>query len=405
MTGELDWQLGLAPDIRMALYGFGAEFGGEPATLWRVPGTVTLLACGPLRLTVATPWGAIGAARRGEDGLLELARMEQPGQRERVRAADAAAGSGPDWAVNGLAGTVDGRAGTVDGRAGTGWPAADDKRAGARLLTRSELPDGTGAGAGRAIEKAIRLCLADPALDGRAGQAGRVHRIGQAGQAGQAGQERGQELEAARRLETQHNLGTERGFRSGHGSEAEHGLQSEHGLQGEYGLQAEHRPEAEHGLENGLEAEHLSGHAVLGPRQVPCDLAAAGLRFMLVDTRVRRAVRQTAPESFAVKTAAAAIAAGDFTVLGTLLNVAHEQQPGDDEQRTAVAAGLRAGALGARAVADGAGRPACLLIPADCIPEARAEVSGEFRRAGYRPPRFLTFTPAPGPDQPAALNG
>jgi galactokinase len=315
MTVELDWQLGLAPEIRLALHGYQAEFGRPPATLWRVPGTVTLLANGVMRLTVATPWAAVAAAGPGEDGVLELARMERPGEREHLPAA--AAGYGRERADSGLPG-----------------------HGGARLLVRSELPEGTGAGAGPAIEKAIRLCLDDPALGGPAAQ---------------------------------------------------------------HGLPAQHGSVTEHRLPARRETEHASGYAVVGARRVPCDLAPAGLRLMLIDPRVRRAAQPVPAEKSPVTAATMAMAAGDFRMLGSLLTEAHEQQPCDDEQRTAVSAALRAGALGARAVTDGPGRPVCLLVPADGVPDVRDEVNDEFNRAGYRPPRFLTFTPASGPDQPAAM--
>ncbi len=329
MTVELDWQVGLAPEIRMALHGYRAEFGCPPATLWRVPGTVTLLANGQMRLTVATPWAAVAAAGPGEDGVLEVARMERPGERERRPAA--AAGYGRE-------------------RADSGQPGPGG---GARVLVRAELPDGTGAGAGPAVEKAIRLCLGDPALDG---------------------------------------------------PEAQHGLPAQSGSAAEHRLPVQHGSAAEHRLPARRETEHASGYAVVGARRVPCDLAAAGLRLMLIDTRVRRAAAPLPVERSPVTHATMAMTAGDFRMLGSLLTEAHEQQPGDGEQRTAVSAALRAGALGARAVTDGPGRPVCLLVPADGVPDVRAEVSGEFSRAGYGPLRFLTFTPASGPDQPAAMN-
>ena len=304
MTTELDWALSLAPAIRMALHGYGAEFGGLPATVWRVPGTVTLLASGPLRLTVAAPWSAVAVAGPSEDGVIELVLMERPGEHERVPAAAAAAGCGPAWAGHGL---------TLPDPAGGHRPAG---YAGTRLLVHSELPDGSGAGMSAAIETAIRLCLGNPAARGPG-------------------------------------------------------------------------------------AEHAVGRAVLGAHQVPCDLAAAGLRLMLVDTRVRRAARQAPAEDSPLADAAAVAAAGDFAALGALLTAAHERQLGDGVQNAAVAAGLRAGALGGRAIADGPGRPACLLVPVDRVTAVRAEVSTEFDHGGARPPRFLTFTPAAGPDQPA----
>jgi len=302
---ELGWQLSLAPAVRMTLHGFQAEFGGLPATVWRVPGTVTLLASGPLRLTVAAPWSAVAAAGPGPDGIIEMVLMERPGEHERVPAAAAAAGYGPVWAGRGLA--------LADGPAGDGQPAGYP---GTRLLVRAELPDGAGAGLAGAVETSIGRCLGNPAARGPG-------------------------------------------------------------------------------------AEHASGHAVLGSRPVPCDLAAAGLRLMLIDTRVRRAPQQAPAEDSPVTQAAAAMATGDFAALGALLSAADEVHPGDGVQRAAVWAALRAGALGGRAVTDGPGRPVCVLVPASRIAAVRAAVGAEFAQSGARPPRCLTFTPAAGPDQPA----
>jgi galactokinase len=290
VTEELDWQLGLAPEVRMALYGYQGEFGELPATLWRVPGTVTLLASGPDRLTVTAPGGAIAAAGPGEDGVLELVRTERPSERERVTAT----GPVPSWA--------------------TGWLGV----VGARLVLRSELPDGSGAGTRAADERALRLCLGDPT----------AHR---------------------------------------------------------------------------LDLELASGFALLGAQQLPCDLAAAGLRLMLIDPRIRREPWLPFAEDSPVAAAAAVVGEGDFAALGALLTAAHESHPGDAEQRAAVTAALRAGALGARALADGPGRPVCVLTPVDAVAAVRAEVAAALTRDGGRPPRCLTFTPGPGPDQPAPL--
>jgi galactokinase len=270
-----------------------------------VPGTVTLLASGPQRLTVAAAWSAVAAAGPGENGFVELALMERPGERDRMSAAAAAAGFGPAWAGDGLT-----LAENHPVRA-RGYP-------GTRLLVRSELPLGTGAGIGAAIETAIRLCLGNPAA-------------------------------------------------------------------------------------RGPEAEHAAGCAVLGPLRVPCDLATAGLRLMLIDTRIRRAPQTALAQDSPVTEAAAAAMAGDYAKLGRMLTAAHENQPGDPEQHAAVTAALRAGALGGRALTEGPGRPVLLLVPVDQIAAVRAGVSAEFARGGARAPRFLTFTPAGAPEQPAPL--
>jgi galactokinase len=86
-----------------------------------------------------------------------------------------------------------------------------------------------------------------------------------------------------------------------------------------------------------------------------------------------------------------------------MLTAAHEGQPGDAEQHAAVTAALRAGALGGRSLTEGPGRPVLLLVPVDRIAAVRAGVTAEFACAGARAPRFLTFTPAGAPEQPAPL--
>jgi galactokinase len=293
MTVDLAGRLDLAPELRVACSAYSEEFDGSPAEAWQVPGTVTLLADGPLRLTVTAPWGAIAAAGPRRDDVIELARMEHPGEKARLTVADAAAGTGPAWA-------------------GTALLAA---RTGMSLLTRTELPEGAGLGAAAATETAIRLCIAGQASPGAEG----------------------------------------------------------------YG------PEAS------------LPHATAGDRRLPFDLAGAGLRLMIIDTRIRDDPRQPPAEHAPVTAAADAIEAGALTELGLLLTAAHDFLPCDPAQQIAVSAALRAGALGARAIFDGPGRPVCALVTFRVLAGVRAEVTDEFTRRHLRPPRFLTFTPAGGP--------
>lgn len=303
MTVDFAERLGLEPEIRMASFSYREEFGHPPAVIWQVPGRVTLLADGPLRLTVAAPWGAIAVAGHRRDGIIELVREERPGERVRLTVAEATAGAGPAWAGTGLA----------------------EARAGAALLVRTELPEGTGLGAAGAIEQAIRLCL----------------------------------------------------------GEADAGGQAETDSPPPGGSWPQWSP--------------AEPQALLGSRRLPFDLDAAGLRLMIIDTRVRGAARQTLTEHSPVEAAAAAIGAGDLEALGPLLNAAHKALECDDGQELAVSAALRAGALGARMITDGPGRPVCALLPAHRLAGAHVAIAAEFGRRGLRPPRFLTFTPVGGP--------
>jgi galactokinase len=277
----------LAPELRMASYAYREEFGQPPAMIGRVPGRVTLLASGPLQLTVAAPWGVIAAAGPRDDDIIELARMQRPGERETLTVADATAGACPWWAGAGLR----------------------SARAGARLLISCELPDGAGVNSGAAIEAAIRLCLADR----------------EAAVAGDS---------------------------------------------------------------------PATPSAMLGAEPLPFDLAAAGLRLVIIDARIRAGARPSPAEASPVAAAAEALRAGNMTALGSLLTAAHHALPSDDVQQGVVSTALRSGALGARAIADGPGRPVCALVPADRLGGLRAAGCAWFARQDMRPPRFLVFTPA-----------
>ena len=283
-------RLDLAPELRMASYVYREEFGQPAAVIGRVPGEVTLLADGPLRLTVATPWGAIAAAEPRDDDVIELIRMQRPGERERLTIRDATAGLGPRWT-------------------GTGLMSA---RAGVRVLISCELPEGVGVGTGAAIEAAIRLCLGD--------------------------------RDAAITLQDAPDTPC----------------------------------------------------VMLGSRPLPFDLARAGLRLVIIDTRIWGAPQVPPAETSPVGAAAEALTAGDLTAIGPLLTAAHHALPRDEAQHAVVAVALAAGALGARAITDGPGRPVCALVPADRLADVRAAARAWFTRKGLRPPRFLTFTPAPG---------
>ncbi|HEV2372505.1 MAG TPA: hypothetical protein VGS19_10055 [Streptosporangiaceae bacterium] len=144
-----------------------------------------------------------------------------------------------------------------------------------------------------------------------------------------------------------------------------------------------------------------AGTARLGGQQFPCDLAAAGLRLMVIDTRVRGVPRPAVPEVAPLDRAADVLATGDLAALGPLLTSAHAAAMCHEAQEAAVSAAVRAGALGARMIVDGPGRPVCALVPTARLAQVRAEVVAEFDRRQRRAPRFLTFTPTAGPRRAA----
>jgi galactokinase len=323
MGTDLADRLGAAPELRLASYTYRELFGHPPAGVWHAPGTVTLLADGPLRLTVAARWGAIVAAAPRGDGVIEAIRMNRPDERVHLTLAEAAAGAGPSWAGTALRGA----------------------RAGATLLVNTDLPDGSGLGSAAATETAIGLALED-LVPGDTAAAG--DRAGAAGPVG-------------------------------------------------------HRP----------------GRALLGDRGLPFDLSAAGLRLMVIDTRVRDLPQPPIVEHSSVTEAAAALEAGAFEALGPMLTAAHAAladalaatvpagrsaapaadgaQQIDDVQQIAVSAALDGGALGARMLVDGPGRPACALLRAPVLTDVRRAITAAFSARRLRAPRLLTIEPAAGP--------
>jgi galactokinase len=306
MTTDLTERPDLPPELRLATSAYLTVFGRPPVTVWRVPGAVTLLANGPLRLTVATPWGTTGAVGPRDDDLVEVVKLEHPGERTSLTVIEAASGAGPEWA-------------------GTALMAA---RGGATLLVKAELPEGSGVGARAATQAAIRLCLSgadSPREDLAVGSA----------VAGSA-----------------------------------------------------------------VLGSPVVGGARAGSQRLPFDLAAAGLRLVIIDPRVRGEPLSAPVEKSPVAAAARALSEGAIVAIGPLLTAAHEAVACDDVQQMVVSAALRAGALGARAITDGPGRPACALVPVGRLADVRAGVCAALARGKLRPPRFLTFTPAHGAHRP-----
>lgn len=137
-----------------------------------------------------------------------------------------------------------------------------------------------------------------------------------------------------------------------------------------------------------------AGTALLGDRRLPFDLNAAGLRLMVIDTQVRGTAQPEIVEHAPMEAAAKAVDAGAFEALGAMLTAAHAALASDDVQDIAVSAALDAGALGARMIVDGPGRPVCVLLPADRLADVRIGVLGAFAARQLRAPRFLSFSPA-----------
>ncbi|MFE6052885.1 galactokinase [Kitasatospora sp. NPDC056446] len=183
-------------------------------------------------------------------------------------------------------------------------------------------------------------------------------------------------------------------------------------------------------------------------RQVPVDLAAAGLALLVLDTRVKHdlgdgayaalragceraaallglpalrsldpaglagalselppelgpLVRHVVTENARVEAAVAHLDAGDPAAIGPILTAGHASLRDDyrvscPETDLAVEAAVAAGAHGARMTGGGFGGSVIALVDAAGAEHVAAAVTAAFRAAGYREPRTLTAVPADG---------
>ncbi|CCB74852.1 Galactokinase [Streptantibioticus cattleyicolor NRRL 8057 = DSM 46488] len=197
------------------------------------------------------------------------------------------------------------------------------------------------------------------------------------------------------------------------------------------------------------------GHALfldtrdLSQRHIPLDLAAHGLRLLVIDTQVkhdhseggygdrrrgceeaaaalgvealrdiahdrldealarlddensRRLVRHVVTENHRVEQVVARLEAGDPRSVGPLLTAGHASLRDDfrvscPELDLAVATALDTGALGARMTGGGFGGSAIALVEEEAAQKVSDALTAAFRAAGHRPPRIFTATPGPG---------
>jgi galactokinase len=191
----------------------------------------------------------------------------------------------------------------------------------------------------------------------------------------------------------------------------------------------------------------------MAQRQVPLDLAAAGLVLLVVDTRVehghadgayrhrregcersadllgvkalrdvetaggpeldallarlpeeelRRLTRHVVTENARVLEAVRLLDAGDLRALGPVLTAGHASQRDDfaiscPQSDTAVDTALAAGALGARQTGGGFGGCVIVLTEPALVPRTTAAIAAAYAaQDGWNAPAFFTATPAPG---------
>ncbi|GHE91654.1 galactokinase [Streptomyces longispororuber] len=162
-----------------------------------------------------------------------------------------------------------------------------------------------------------------------------------------------------------------------------------------------------HELGDGAYAERRSGCeagaralGVTHLRDVPYAELPAALR-QLGDERVRRYVRHVVSDDHRVARVAALLDAGDVRGIGPVLTEGHASLRDDlriscPELDLAVAAAEGAGALGARMTGGGFGGSAVALVEAADAETVTKAVTEAFAAAGFTPPRVFEAEPSPG---------
>lgn len=433
---ELAERLDLAPELRLVPYAFEETYGHPAAGVWRSPGVVTLLSSGDAGLYVPARWGAIVAAEPADGDLIELAWMNRPAERMAIALRDIAPGEPRPWNAAGLA--------AIWALREAGHPLR-----GATLLTGVDLPEGTGLAATTATACAIAVALRDLyAPDLSTAElapliAGGLRAFGVAADPGRcAAALLGRPGEALL-----YGEGEPGGFPSGPvgaGPPSDPMAADVPYAPFRTGLPSD---PATKGLPPGPGA---GGRALASVTEglphapagigLPFDPVAAGLRLVVVDTRRRGPVPASVPEYAPLPEAHAGLAPGDpagpgrpdahphdpgLTAhgpaglgplyarlrdaglvagnpagLGPLLTAAHahlrDAGVPDAAQEIVVAAAVEAGALGARMVYDGPGRPAVLLVRDEDLRVVRTSVTGACLARGLPRPRFLTVSPVRG---------
>lgn len=156
---------------------------------------------------------------------------------------------------------------------------------------------------------------------------------------------------------------------------------------------------------------HAHSDGGYGDRRTECEAAAKALGVgslrdadeagvdAMSDPVLQRRARHILTENARVEQVVAALAADDWTAVGRLFTASHASMRDDfeiscPELDLVVATAIEAGALGARMTGGGFGGSAIALVPTERAAAARLAVDAAFVAAGFRSPGHLDGTPS-----------
>ncbi|MDA5144981.1 galactokinase [Streptomyces sp. AD681] len=370
---------------------FRELYGAEPEGVWAAPGRVNLIGehtdyNDGFVMPFALPHQAVAAVSRRDDGVLRLHSADVDAGPVELRVADLAPGSDKSWTAY---------------PSGVVWALreAGHELTGADVHLASTVPSGAGLSSSAALEVVVALALNDLySLGLRGWQLARLCQraenvyvgapVGIMDQTASACCEAGHALFLDTRDLSQRQIPFDLAAEGMRLLVVDTRVKHSHS-EGEYGKRRA-------GCEKGA--------ALLGVdalRDVPYADLDAALERLGDEEEVRRLVRHVVTEDERVERVVALLESGDTRAIGPVLVEGHASLRDDfriscPELDLVVDTALAAGALGARMTGGGFGGSAIVLVEAGDADAVTKAVEDAFATAGFRAPRVFGAVPSAG---------
>ncbi|WP_282088001.1 galactokinase [Streptomyces tendae] len=370
---------------------FRELYGAEPEGVWAAPGRVNLIGehtdyNDGFVMPFALPHQAVAAVSRREDGVLRLHSADVEAGPVELRVADLAPGSDKSWTAY---------------PSGVVWALreAGHELTGADVHLASTVPSGAGLSSSAALEVVVALALNDLySLGLRGWQLARLCQraenvyvgapVGIMDQTASACCEAGHALFLDTRDLSQRQIPFDLAAEGMRLLVVDTRVKHSHS-EGEYGKRRA-------GCEKGA--------ALLGVdalRDVPYADLDAALERLGDEEEVRRLVRHVVTEDERVERVVSLLESGDTRAIGPVLVEGHASLRDDfriscPELDLVVETALSAGALGARMTGGGFGGSAIVLAEAGDVDAVTKAVEDAFAAAGFRAPRVFEAVPSAG---------
>ncbi|AKG43321.1 galactokinase [Streptomyces xiamenensis] len=365
-------------------------YGVAPEGTWTAPGRVNLIGehtdyNDGFVMPLALPHSTTATVSRRADGLVRVHSREIAGPPVDIDTATLAPGSVGGWAVY---------------PAGVLWALreAGHEVGGADIHYTSDVPVGAGLSSSAALEVVTALALSDLYDLGLSRE--EISRIGQRAENGYVGAPTGILDQMASACCTEG-----------------HALHLDTRDMAQRQIPFDLAAEGLRLLVVDTQVKHAHADGAYGKRRASCEAGAAALGVpalrdvpfgeleaalaRLSDEEIRRRVKHVVTENHRVERVTALLDAGRVREIGPLLFEGHASLRDDfevscPELDLVVEASAAAGALGARMTGGGFGGSAVVLVEEDAAEVTGKAVSDAFAAAGHTAPRIFTAIPSPG---------